>query len=63
MAYSSRFFMLTKLGEIHLIPTIAIYFSKHSFFETGVYTPQLVVSIKFLKYQVGIDIQQNPYKP
>ena len=60
--YDFNWFGIKGLGEIHLIPTICWFYNKYSFFETGVYTTQLVLSIKFLTFQFGIDIQRDPYK-
>jgi hypothetical protein len=60
--YSFNWFGIKGLGEIHLIPTICFLYNKYGFFETGVYTPQFVLSIKFLTFQFGIDIQLDPYK-
>ena len=55
-------FFIKRLGEIHLIPTICLLYNKYSFYETGVYTPQFVFSIKFLTFQSGLSIQKNPHK-
>jgi hypothetical protein len=60
--YDFNWFGIRGLGEIHLIPTICFIYNKYSFFETGVYTPQFVLSIKFLSFQFGIDIQLDPHK-
>jgi hypothetical protein len=57
-----RFFGIKGLGECLLIPTISIYYTKHYFFETGVYTPMFVLGIKWLKFEIGIQYHKDPHK-
>jgi hypothetical protein len=56
-----RFFGIKGLAECLLIPTISVYYTKYGFFETGVYTPLFVLGIKWLKFEVGLEYQKDPY--
>jgi hypothetical protein len=38
-----------------------VYYTKYGFFETGVYTPLFVLGIKWLKFEIGLEYQKDPY--
>ena len=52
------FFIVKKKHHWFLIPTIVFFYNKETFLETGVYTPSWGLTIRWLTYMVGFQIQE-----
>lgn len=59
ITYHKDFFIYNKKHHWVLIPTIVFYYSKETFLETGVGTPAWSLTIRWLTYMMGVQIQQG----
>ena len=59
--YLTDFFLYKKKHHWFILPTIVFFHNKETFFETGVYTPSFGLSIRWLIFFGGIQIQKNAY--
>jgi len=57
--YCKDFFIYKKRHHWFLIPTIVFFYNKTEFLETGVYTPSWGLTIRWLTYMMGIQIQET----
>ena len=53
------FVMWSNKKEWYIIPTFVFFYNKETFLETGVYTPSWGLTIRWLTYMVGIQIQET----
>ena len=56
--YCKDFFIYKKRHHWFLIPTIVFFYNKTEFLETGVYTPSWGLTVRWLTYMMGIQIQE-----
>ena len=56
--YVKDFFIYRKRHHWFLIPTIVFFYNKTEFLETDVYTPSWGLTIRWLQYMVGVQIQE-----
>jgi len=59
--YLKDFFIYKKKYHWFIIPTIAFFYRKDVFLETGLYTPAIGFSIRWLTFFIGVQYQVNPY--
>ncbi len=59
--YIYDFFILKKKHYWFLIPTPIFFYNKETFFETGLYSPSIGFTLRFLNFMIGIQIQKNLY--
>ena len=57
--YIKDFFIYKKKHHWFIIPTIVFFYNKTEFLETGVYTPSWGLTIRWLTYMMGIQIQRS----
>jgi hypothetical protein len=57
--YSKDFFVYNKRHHWFIIPTVVFFYNKETFLETGVYTPSFGLTIRWLTFMVGFQIQQE----
>ena len=57
--YHKDFFIYNKKHHWFLIPTIVLFYNKETFLETGVYTPSWGITVRWLTYMVGVQIQKG----
>jgi hypothetical protein len=57
--YSKDFFVYNKRHHWFIMPTIVFFYNKETFLETGVYTPSFGLTIRWLTFMVGFQIQQE----
>jgi hypothetical protein len=57
--YSKDFFVYNKRHHWFIIPTIVFFYNKETFLETGVYTPSFGLTIRWLTFMIGFQIQQE----
>jgi hypothetical protein len=57
--YQKDFFVYIKRHHWFLIPTIVFYYNKNTFLETGVYTPAWGLTLRWLTFMVGVQIQTS----
>jgi len=57
--YYKDFFIYKKKHHWFLIPTIVFFYNKTEFLETGVTSPSWGLTIRWLTYMMGIQIQQG----
>jgi len=57
--YIKDFFIYKKRHHWFLIPTIVFFYNKTEFLETGVYTPSWGLTIRWLTYMIGVQIQET----
>ena len=57
--YIKDFFIYKKKHHWFIIPTIVFFYNKTEFLETGVYTPSWALTIRWLTYMMGIQIQRS----
>ena len=57
--YCKDFFIYKKRHHWFLIPTIVFFYNKTEFLETGVYTPSWGLTVRWLTYMMGIQIQET----
>lgn len=58
--YIKDFFLL-KHKHFYVLPTFVFYYNKEEFFESGVCTPAISISFKWLKFVIGYQLQKNAY--
>jgi hypothetical protein len=56
--YYKDFFIYKKRHHWFLIPTIVFFYNKTEFLETGVHTPSWGLTVRWLQYMVGVQIQK-----
>jgi hypothetical protein len=56
--YSKDFFIIKKKHHWFIIPTIIYFYNKNTFLETGVYTQSWGVSVRWLVFMIGFQIQE-----
>ncbi len=56
--YCKDFFIYKKRHHWFLIPTIVFFYNKTEFLETGVNTPSWGLTVRWLTYMMGIQIQE-----
>jgi hypothetical protein len=56
--YLKDFFIYKKKHFWFIIPSIIFYHNKHEFLETGVYTPSWAITLRWLNFVMGIQIQE-----
>ena len=56
--YLKDFFLYKKRNYWYIIPSIIYYYNKREFLETGVYTPSWAITLRWLNFVMGIQIQQ-----
>ena len=59
--YITDFFVIRKKYHWFLLPTPILYYRKDTFFETGATSPSWGLTLRFLIFMVGIQIQKNIY--
>lgn len=57
--YLKDFFIYKKKHHWFIIPTIVFFYDKNTFLETGVYTPAWGLTIRWLTFMIGIQIQES----
>ena len=57
--YIKDFFIYKKRHHWFLIPTIVFFYNKTEFLETGVYTPSWGLTVRWLTYMIGVQIQET----
>jgi hypothetical protein len=57
--YCKDFFIYKKRHHWFLIPTIVFFYNKTEFLETGVYTPSWGLTVRWLTYMIGVQIQET----
>jgi len=57
--YHKDFFIYNKKHHWFLIPTIVFFYNKETFLETGVYTPSWGLTVRWLTYMTGVQIQKG----
>jgi hypothetical protein len=55
--YLKDFFIYKKKHHWFLIPTIVFFYNKETFLETGVYSPSWGVTMRWLTFMIGFQIQ------
>ena len=55
--YLKDFYVKKIYYHWYILPTIIFYYNKNEFLETGVYTPAWSLVFKWLKFQIGFQIQ------
>jgi hypothetical protein len=59
--YHTDFFIYRKKYHWFLIPAIIVFYNKEEFCETGVSSPAFGISLRWLTFFMGIQIQKNIY--
>ena len=57
--YCKDFFIYKKRHHWFIIPTIVFFYNKTEFLETGVYTPSWGLTVRWLTYMIGVQIQET----
>jgi hypothetical protein len=57
--YDKHFFIYNKKHHWFIIPTVVFFYNKETFLETGVYTPSWGLTIRWLTYMIGFQIQEG----
>jgi hypothetical protein len=57
--YIKDFFIYKKRHHWFIIPTIVFFYNKTEFLETGVYTPSWGLTVRWLTYMIGVQIQET----
>lgn len=57
--YLKDFFIYNKKHHWFIIPTIVFFYNKETFLETGVYTPAWGLTIRWLTFMMGVQIQEG----
>ena len=55
--YLKDFFIYKKKHHWFIIPTIVFFYNKETFLETGVYSPSWGVTMRWLTFMIGFQIQ------
>ena len=56
--YHKDFFIYKKKHHWFIIPTIVFFHNKETFLETGIYTPSWGLTIRWLTFMLGVQIQE-----
>lgn len=56
--YYKDFFIYKKKHHWFIIPTIVFFHNKETFLESGVFTPSWGITIRWLVYMIGFQIQK-----
>lgn len=59
--YLIDFFIYNKRYHWFIIPTIVFYYRKDVFFETGITSPAIGMSFRWLTFFMGVQLQKNLY--
>jgi hypothetical protein len=59
--YLTDFFIYRKKYHWFIIPTIIFFYRKDVFFETGITSPAIGLSLRWLTFFMGIQVQRNIY--
>jgi hypothetical protein len=59
--YLTDFFIYKKKFHWFIIPTIVFFYREDVFFETGISSPAIGLSFRWLTFFAGIQIQKNIY--
>ncbi len=59
--YLTDFFVYKKKFHWFIIPTIVFFYRKDVFFETGITSPAVGLSIRWLTFFAGVQFQKNIY--
>jgi hypothetical protein len=59
--YLTDFFIYRKKYHWFIIPTIIFFYRKDVFFETGITSPAIGLSFRWLTFFMGIQVQRNIY--
>jgi len=59
--YLTDFFLYNKRYHWFIIPTVVFFYRKDVFFETGICTPAIGLSVRWLTFFMGIQFQRNAY--
>lgn len=57
--YIKDFFILKKKHHWFIIPSFVFYYNENEFLETGVYTPSWGITLRWLIFMIGFQIQQS----
>ena len=57
--YHKEFFMYNYRHPWFIIPTVVFFYNKHTFLNTGEYTPAWGLTIRWLTFMAGIQIQEG----
>jgi len=57
--YDKDFFIYKKKHHWFIIPTVVFFYNKDTFLETGVTSPSWGLTIRWLTYMVGVQIQEG----
>jgi hypothetical protein len=57
--YLKDFFVYKKKHHWFIIPTVVFFYNKETFLETGVYSPSWGLTIRWLTYMIGFQIQEG----
>jgi hypothetical protein len=57
--YHKDFFIYKKKHHWFIIPTIVFFYNKRTFLNTGEYTPAWGVTVRWLIFMVGFQVQQG----
>jgi hypothetical protein len=59
--FLTDFFIYRKKYHWFIIPTIIFFYRKDVFFETGITSPAIGLSFRWLTFFMGIQVQRNIY--
>jgi hypothetical protein len=59
--YLTDFFIYRKKYHWFIIPTIIFFYREDVFFETGITSPAIGLSLRWLTFFMGIQVQRNIY--
>jgi hypothetical protein len=57
--YLKDFFVYKKKHHWFIIPTVVFFYNKQTFLETGVCSPSWGLTIRWLTYMIGFQIQEG----
>jgi hypothetical protein len=60
--YISDYFIIKKKHHWFLIPTVIFYYNKREFLETGVHTPCWGLTVRWLIFMAGVQVQKGYLK-
>lgn len=55
--YLKDFFIYKKKHHWFIVPTIVFFYNKETFLETGVYSPSWGITMRWLTFMIGFQIQ------
>lgn len=56
--YEKNFFIIKKRNHWFILPSLIFYYNEYEFLQTGVTTPSWGLSIRWLIFMVGFQIQE-----